>query len=224
MKHLGLLFLTGCQLVFPRDDISESSGVELRTTFTTVDQNDRLVFDGDGTLQQGDLVIAAIQARTIDNIRMTDSSLGWSLIADEQARGCPAMFHVWLMRTIVNDDTSFDFTFSEPDEFSVLVTAYRGASSATLMDFALTGVDLDIDDDEYIYDADTVSPSSIIYIGGGANQPWADLNAPDEGERLDSIQNLAAYQLGVADGEVPEIGISITNGFCADIAQIKVEP
>lgn len=234
MRVVALLALlgAGCGVVFPLEELPV---LEVRTTFThSQPQTLHLTFDGDPALQPGDVAIAMIQGETIDDMKMSDMSPGWSLIADEEARGCNMIrFHVWFLRTIVTAETTFDFTFEAdpddapgepdaPDDFTAFVTAYANASDATLMDFQLTEGGLN--GDQLAYAAENIEPGSIVWMGGGAQRPWADTDAPNGAERIGTFEHLAAFEIPAPGGQVPATTVPILDAFCADVAQIKVEP
>ncbi len=222
MRLALLLLVTGCQVVFPLED--DSQIVELRTTFTrTPGFTNHIIFEGEPEIQPGDLLIAMIQAQHLDDIAMTQMSPGWALVVDEEAKSCTDLFfHVWFLRTIMTTETVYDFAFDLQDEMSAIVTAYSGATSAQLLKFELLGQVVGAE--ETTFPAAEIAPGSIAWFGGGAQRPWGDPNAPVGTDQLDVVDNLSTYQLHVPDGQVPAVVLPIPEGFCADVAQIKVEP
>lgn len=195
--------------------------VELRTTFTrSVASTNQLTFEGDAAIQDGDLVVAMLQARSLDDIELTTSP-GWTLLAEDSAVMCTGLFHVWFLTATASASTTFEFGFDVPDAFSAVVTAYGGGSTATLLDFKLMGT---LRNMPITYAATTLAPTSVVWVGGGAQASWTSFDAPIGMQQISAIDNLAAFHLPVADGNVPAIELPNDNGFCANVAQVAVEP
>jgi hypothetical protein len=231
---LPLLFATGCQLVFSLDDNRGEQIVQRRTSLIQTAGNTYSVsLDLGSTIEEGDLVIATIQARQLDDVEISVLSPGWKLIAEEEALDCPGQFHVWFLQTIVTAGLQSEFEFmpdnadSPAPPMDVITTAYSGASSARLLDFKLMGP-LQMQDppvERIAFAEMEIEPGSMVWFGGGALSPWTDLDRPVGTQPIQSLQQLAAFELAVPSGALPEVELPNRIGdFCADVAQIAVEP
>lgn len=185
----------------------------------------QLTFDADPTLQDGDTLIALIEANGVDDIELT-ANPGWTLLADDLAVMCINPFHVFVLTTTFDANTTFDFTFTTEDMFTALVTAYSGASSAELMDFTLMGEKRQM---QIIYPATTLEPGSIVFFGGAGQSTWSNLDTPIGPEDVPltavaAVDNVATFELATADGTVPAIELPNDNGMCANVARLSIQP
>jgi hypothetical protein len=228
---LVFAMLSGCQLVYPleADDQPGDQLVQVRETFTRTEpaMTQSLTFDGEPSIEAGDLVVVMIQGRTIDDLIMTNMSPGWGLIEDEEALMCPGQFHVWYLAGINDADAplTYDFQFSMADTFSVIVTAYAGANTARLMHFIRRGL-LDDSLTETAFPAAEIAARSRVWFGGAALTAWSDADAPLTTEKLSSLQQLASYDLPAPSGAVPEVTLPLSprTSFCGNIVQVAIEP
>lgn len=221
-----LSLVTGCQLVFPLDGDRDPVTVTLRKTYLhDPGTTKRIELPLDPAVEPGDLLIAMIGARDLDDIEIEEISAGWTLMAEEEAVMCPGQFHVSFLSAIVTADTESQFDFDVEGSMNVLVSVYTGASSARLLDFKLMG---DLQNEPTLaFPVATLEPGSIAWFGGSALKPWSVVDTPVGTERIDAVAQLAAFQLAVPDGQLPEVILPNDrplNEFCANVAQIAVEP
>jgi len=199
------------------DDDDTGGAVALRTVFTReAATTNHVIFDGDAAIQSGDQVIVLLEA-SVDDIALTQSD-GWTVLADAEAVLCTGQFHTWFLAGPAG--TAFDFTFDVEASFAAIVTAYSGGN-VELMKFVKMG---ELRNMPINYEAATLAANSAIWMGGGAQTTWSALDSPVGVDSLIAIQNAAAFQLVTADGAVPMIELPNDNGFCANVAQISIEP
>ncbi len=221
-----LSLVTGCQLVFPLE--GDRDPVTLRKTYLhDPGTTKRITLPLDPAVQLGDLLIVMIGARELDDIEIEELSPGWTLMAEEEAVMCPGQFHVSFLKTVVTPDTESEseIDFDVEGSMNVLVSVYTGASDARLLDFKLMG---NLQNEPALaFPEATLAPGSIAWFGGSALTPWSDIDAPVGTERIGAVAQLAAFQLPVRDGQLPEVVLPNQrplNEFCANVAQISVEP